>query len=45
MNEFVNSLKRLYEANKLSEEKINNLVEMKKITKEECLYILGKDGK
>lgn len=45
MNEFVNSLRRLYEANKLSEEKISNLVETKKITEKERLYILGKEGK
>lgn len=45
MNEFINSLKRLYEADKLSEEKISNLLKAKKINEEERLYILGKEGK
>lgn len=44
MGEFVKSLKRLYEAEKVSKEKIDELLKSKKITLEEHLYILGKDG-
>lgn len=45
MSEFINSLKRLYEAENVSKEKIDELFESKKITLEEHLYILGKEGK
>ena len=41
MREFVKSLKRLYQNNDISIEKINNLLENGKITKEEKFYILN----
>lgn len=40
MNQFVESLKRLYQSGKITEEKILELFKSKKITKEEKLYIL-----
>jgi hypothetical protein len=40
-NEFVESLKRLYDRQRLSKEKIDTLLKEKKITMEEHLYILG----
>lgn len=45
MNEFVNSLKRLYDSEKISKEQIDMFLNNKKITVEEHLYILGKEGK
>lgn len=42
-NEFLASLKRLYNAGKLSEEQINNFFKLKKINKYELNFILGKD--
>lgn len=41
MREFVKSLKRLYQNNDISIEKINNLLENGKITKEEKFYIMN----
>ena len=41
MNEFVESLKRLYDNKKVSKEKIDTLLKDKKINVEEHLYILG----
>lgn len=42
-SEFVESLKRLYnnENQRISKEKVNSLLEKKKINEEEYLYILG----
>lgn len=40
MNQFVESLKRLYKDGKVTEEKIIELYEGKKITEEEKKYIL-----
>lgn len=40
MNQFVESLKRLYKDGKVTEEKILELYEGRKITEEEKLYIL-----
>lgn len=40
MNQFVESMKRLYNDGKVAEEKIVKLFECGKITKEEKLYIL-----
>lgn len=44
MNQFVESLKRLYEQGKVPELYINKYKRDKKITEKEHLYILGKDG-
>lgn len=44
MNTFVESLKRLYEKGKIPDLYINGYKKNKKITEEERLYILGKDG-
>ena len=41
MREFVKSLKRLYQNNEVSVEKINELIEIGKITQEEKFYILN----
>lgn len=41
MREFVKSLRRLYQNNEISIEKINDLLENGKITKEEKFYILN----
>lgn len=43
MNLFVESLKRIYEQNKVSIEKLKQLVSDKKITEIELKYILGKE--
>lgn len=40
-NELIESLKRLYMVGKVSKEKIDTLLDEKKITTEEHLYILG----
>lgn len=40
MNQFVESLKRLYKDGKVTEEKIYELYESGKITEEEKMYIL-----
>lgn len=40
MNQFVESLKRLYQSGKLQEEKIVELYEGRKINEEEKFYIL-----
>ena len=40
MNQFVESMKRLYKDGKVTEEKIVKLFESGKITEEEKLYIL-----
>ena len=40
MNQFVESMKRLYKDGKVSKEKIVNLYESGKITEQEKLYIL-----
>lgn len=41
MNQFVESMRRLYKDEKVSEQKIVELFESKKITEEEKLYILN----
>lgn len=41
MNQFVESMKRLYMNGKVNEKKIVELFESKKITKEEIEYILA----
>lgn len=41
MREFVKSLKRLYQGGDISIEKIDNLLENGKITREEKFYILN----
>lgn len=41
MNQFVESMKRLYKNGKVNEKKIVELFESKKITKEEREYILA----
>jgi len=43
MNLFVESLKRLYEDNKVNVNKLKQLVSEKKITEAELNYILGKE--
>ena len=43
MSEFVNSLKRLYESNKITKEKIEQMFKEKKINETEKQYILGKE--
>ena len=48
MDLFIESMKRLYESQEVSESKIEELLKDKKITSAEHLYILGKvetDGK
>ena len=45
MSEFIESLKRLCESEKVSKEKIDKLLDSQKITVEEHLYILGKENK
>lgn len=45
MNEFVESLKRLYDSEQVSRSRIDMLLESKKITVEEHLYILGTEVK
>lgn len=44
MNQFVESLKRLFECNKLDENKVIELFNNGKITEEEKLYILAHMG-
>lgn len=41
MNQFVESLKRLYDNGRVSKEKVMELFENKKITQEEKKYILN----
>lgn len=41
MNQFIESMKRLYLSGKVSRDKIVELYESKKITKEESNYILN----
>lgn len=43
MSEFVKSLKRLYENNKITKEKIEQMFKDKKINVTEKQYILGKE--
>ena len=43
MSEFVKSLRRLYETNKITKEKIEQLFKEKKINETEKQYILGKE--
>lgn len=43
-NEFVQSLKRLYQDGKISKEKIQKLYQEKKITKNEIDYIITEVG-
>ena len=43
MNQFVESMKRLYKTNKINKEKLDVLLTSNKITKEEYDYILGKE--
>ena len=45
MSEFVESLKRLYDTEKVLKSKIDELLKAKKITVEEHLYILGTEVK
>jgi len=42
MNQFVESLKRLYDNNTIKETKVVSLYNNNKITKDEMAYILGK---
>lgn len=42
MNQFVESLKRLYERNQINEQKVIELFKDKKITESEKVYILNK---
>ena len=42
MNQFVESLKRLYERNQINEQKVMELLKNKKITENEKEYILCK---
>lgn len=44
MNEFIESLKRLYAVRKIDESILVKLYENQKITRDEMQYILGKDG-
>lgn len=44
MRIFVESLKRLYEIKQIDNETIEKLHSLKKITEEEVVFILGKDG-
>lgn len=44
MTVFVDTLKRLYKDKRVSKEKLDDLLKSKKITHEEHLYILGKEG-
>lgn len=41
MNQFVESLKRLYERKQINEQKVMELLKNKKITESEKEYILG----
>lgn len=43
MREFVESLKRLFTNRLIGEDKIHELLESKKITEKESIYILGKE--
>jgi hypothetical protein len=43
MNQFVESLRRLFEENRITEEKINELKDKGSITNDERKYILGKE--
>lgn len=43
MNQFIESLKRLFEVEKVSEEKINNLYKKGTINEIDRNYILGKE--
>lgn len=43
MNQFVESLRRLFEENRITEEKINELKDKGSITSDERKYILGKE--
>lgn len=43
MNDFIESLKRLYLNNRIKIEKLNELLANKKITQVEYDYILGKE--
>ena len=45
MNLFVESLKRLYENDKVTNEKLTSLVREGKINENEKQYIIGKEGK
>nr|DAR55748.1 MAG TPA: hypothetical protein [Caudoviricetes sp.] len=42
MNQFVESLKRLYDNHVIKEDKVISLFKHNKITKDEVVYILGK---
>lgn len=44
MNQFVESIKRLYEGEKVSEQKVIELFNNGKISEEEKLYILARKG-
>lgn len=43
MNVFVESLRRLYEQNKITEEKVNELKNKGSINNDEYKYIIGKE--
>lgn len=45
MNAFTETLMRLYMQGRISSDKVQELLQSKKITKEEYLIILGKDEK
>lgn len=44
MNQFVESIKRLYDGGKVNEQKVVELFESKKISEEEKSYILARKG-
>lgn len=43
MREFVNSLKRLYQVQKIDKRTVSRQLQNKKISEEECKYILDTD--
>lgn len=43
-NQIIESFKRLYKSEKISEEKLNSLVEKDVISQDEKEYIIRKDG-
>ena len=44
MNQIVESFKRLYKSGKISEDKLNSLVQRRMISEGEKEYIMRKDG-
>lgn len=43
MSQFIESLRRLFRAGRLSEQTLNNLLASEKISKQEYLYIIAAD--